>query len=345
MAPQFQAPNFLLNQPTKEEALLKPVSQAIQTLPQLWRQYKLQAMEGDMKLKEQEMKQREFESKYGTRKDESIQPGALISAPPPEAGPEEQMYGFEATMPTMGQETPEQQLRRQGTEGFNAQTARLKAEKETPGRSQLKVTDKNVPVLFDPLQNTLVVQATGEIYDPAVHGNIVVPGGPPVLPPNQNVEITDINAARKQLRGLVEGAADVGFGEGNPYIEKARASKMNPLQLLDPKVQKLKQLVKATKQVIGKGLEGGVLRKEDEDKYEDIIPKIGDTTDILLAKAKQLDDLLKQKQDERIKGFSTTFRGVPQGENMAPIGGQPSGLPSVGGTFQGGKVLKVKRIS
>lgn len=326
MAPQFQRPDFLLQQPTKTEALVNPVSQTIQTLPELYASYKMRRKEQELKDLELEMKKREFQSRFGTGINESIKEGQLLSAPSPTAGPEEQLYGFEATMPTLGTETPDQQLRRQGTEGFNAQTSRIKAETEKPARSQLKVTDKNVPILFDPVSNTLVVQATGEPYDPASHGNIVVAGAPPLLPPNQNVEITDITAARKQLRGLVAGAEEAGFGDGNPYLEKARASKMNPLQLLDPKVQKLKQLVKATKQIIGKGLEGGVLRKEDEEKYDDIIPKLGDTKEILIGKSRQLDQLLAQKQEERAKGFNQAgYRGVPQGEAMSPIGGQPKG--------------------
>lgn len=322
MARQFQPPQIRQGQ-TKEEAFAAPISQTLQSLPQLWRAYKLQNMQQEALLKEQEMKQRDIESRLGTGVNEAVQPGQLLSAPPPGAGAEEQMYDFEASMPTMGEETQEQNRRRIGLDAYAAETARIKAEQERPSRSQLKVTDRNVPVLFDPVGNTLVVQATGEEYDPASHGNIVVPGGPPVLAPNQNVEITDINAARKQLRDLVQGAKDSGFGTGNPLVEKARTSKANPLQYFDPKAQKFKQLTAATKQIIGKGLEGGVLRKEDEDKYEAIIPQPGDTTDILEAKANQLDSLLKQKQEERIKGFQSTFRGVPKGENMSPIGGQP----------------------
>lgn len=324
MAPQFQPPNFLLQQKTKQEALLDPIAASVQTLPELYAAYKMRRKEQELKDLELDMKKREYQSKFGTGVAENIQPGQLISSPPPEAGPEGQLYGFEATMPTFTEETQEQKLRRVGTEGFNAETARIKAEQERPSRSQLKVTDKNVPVLFDPMTNTLTVQATGEEYNPASHGNIVVPGAPPILPPNQNVEITDITAARKQLRDLITGAKDSGFGKGNPYVEKARTSKINPFQLLDPKAQKFKQLTAATKQIIGKGLEGGVLRKEDEDKYTAILPQPGDTTDILTSKASQLDKLLEQKQQERVKGFSQTFRGVPQGESMAPIAQPPT---------------------
>jgi hypothetical protein len=345
MARQFIPPPEAKGPASKEEALLSPVNQAIQTIPSLYAQYKLQRLQEDLALKKHKMEQQEHDSKFGTGKYENIQPGALTSSPRPGASPEEEILGFEATPPTFTEEAPDQQLRRMGSEGFNALTARTKAEKEAPGRSQLKVTDKNVPVLFDPVSNTLMVQATGEVYDPSIHGNIVVPGAPPILPPNQNVEITDITAARKQLRDLVSGADASGFGKGNPYIEKARTSPLNPFQLLDPKAQKFKQLTAATKQVIGKGLEGGVLRKEDEAKYDAIIPKSGDTDEILKIKAQQLDSLLEQKQKERVKGFSSAgFRGVPGSDPMPPIQQDQGGLPTIGGTFQGGKVLKVRRI-
>jgi hypothetical protein len=46
------------------------------------------------------------------------------------------------------------------------------------------------------------------------------------------------------------------------------------------------------KQVIGKALEGGVLRKEDEIKYEKILPTIGDPPSVAKAKLKGLKDAL-----------------------------------------------------
>lgn len=288
-------------------------------LSQQWRQYKLQKKQQELEDLKIQMERRKLESQYGTGIAENIQPGTTTPTVP-QIGTEEQVFGFEATPPAFNEETPGMKLRRMGTEGFNAETARIKAEKETPARTQLKVTDKNVPLLYDPISGGITVQATGETYDPSMHGNIIVPGAPPVLPPNQNVEITDISSARKQLRDLITGAAESGFGEGNPYVERARTSPVNPLQLLDPKAQKFKQLTAATKQIIGKGLEGGVLRKEDESKYDAIIPKPGDTTDILRAKAAQLDQLLNQKQQERISGFSSAgFRGIPGAAELSPI--------------------------
>ena len=72
----------------------------------------------------------------------------------------------------------------------------------------------------------------------------------------------------------------------------AQLSALNPL---DTDAQAFNQYVKTYKQVIGKGLEGGVLRKEDEYKYDQIIPKMGDTKEVLKKKADQLQKMLESK--------------------------------------------------
>lgn len=72
----------------------------------------------------------------------------------------------------------------------------------------------------------------------------------------------------------------------------AQLSALNPL---DKDAQAFNQYVKTYKQVIGKGLEGGVLRKEDEYKYDQIIPKVGDTQEVLMKKTEQLQAMLLNK--------------------------------------------------
>lgn len=176
MALKFQPPNIERTE-SREEALLKPIGNAVQTLPALYAQYKLQRMQQNMALKEQEMKLKEFESKYGTGIAQNIQPGQMV-APPPVGGEEEQVFGGEVTPPTFTEETPEQRMRRVGTEVFGKETERIKAEQEKPSRLQLKVTDKNVSVLFNPTDGTTIVQSTGEPYDASVHGSIRLPGDP-----------------------------------------------------------------------------------------------------------------------------------------------------------------------
>lgn len=196
MALKFQPPSGPVAK-TREESLLEPITQAVQTLPALYAQYKLQRMQQDLALKEQQMKQKEFESKYGTGVAENIAPGRVISAPPASAGPEEQMFGFEATPPEISEETPEQKMRRIGTEGYNAETARLKAEKETPSMPKPRgQTSKGFNVLFYPDKASFVVAETGEPYNSEVHGTIRLPNDP-----NQTNE-----GIRRE--GLVKGAMD-----------------------------------------------------------------------------------------------------------------------------------------
>lgn len=50
------------------------------------------------------------------------------------------------------------------------------------------------------------------------------------------------------------------------------------------------------KQIIGKGLEGGVLRKEDESKYADILPTIQDPDDVVVGKLNGLIGRLSQRR-------------------------------------------------
>ena len=87
----------------------------------------------------------------------------------------------------------------------------------------------------------------------------------------------------------------------------AQLSSFNPL---DTDAQAFNQYVKTYKQVIGKGLEGGVLRKEDEYKYDQIIPKMGDTKAVLKKKADQLQNMLVNKYNTDLdfynkSGFNT----------------------------------------
>jgi hypothetical protein len=87
----------------------------------------------------------------------------------------------------------------------------------------------------------------------------------------------------KGVFGPVAGAR--GF---NPYDEKA---------------QKAKSTITLVKQIIGKGLEGGVLRKEDEKKYENILPKLTDTPKTVQDKINLLNTTLNQKYQTTVETF------------------------------------------
>lgn len=84
--------------------------------------------------------------------------------------------------------------------------------------------------------------------------------------------------------------------------------------------------MKIASQSIGKFLEGGVLRKEDEDKYRKMLPQLSDTPEVSKNKLQLVDRMLKNKLAADIKalndsGYDAT--GLMGGVSDAP------GLPSV----------------
>ena len=62
-------------------------------------------------------------------------------------------------------------------------------------------------------------------------------------------------------------------------------------------------LIDRVKQVIGKALEGGVLRKEDELKYEKILPTISDPTALVTTKLDGLEAAIRTKRERTLESL------------------------------------------
>lgn len=71
----------------------------------------------------------------------------------------------------------------------------------------------------------------------------------------------------------------------------------------DVKGQSAQATINLVKQIIGKGLEGGVLRKEDEYKYEKILPMLGDTEEVVQMKIDGLEKALQNKYSTIIETY------------------------------------------
>lgn len=63
-------------------------------------------------------------------------------------------------------------------------------------------------------------------------------------------------------------------------------------------------VIARVKQVIGKALEGGVLRKEDESKYAKILPTIGDTPEVVATKLDGLERAIRQRQQRKLESLA-----------------------------------------
>ena len=112
------------------------------------------------------------------------------------------------------------------------------------------------------------------------------------IPAAQAVDIGGIVSSVDMLDNLMEKTEKIKGLKTSPFAGRWQA--FNPYSTAG---QQFKQLIASTKQIIGKGLEGGVLREADEYKYEKIVPNIGDTKEVLKLKNQQLRKLLLNKYD------------------------------------------------
>jgi hypothetical protein len=118
------------------------------------------------------------------------------------------------------------------------------------------------------------------------------------------------------LEGKMQGQTD----NMGPIL--GRLKSWNPY---DTEAQVLQSDVKATAQMIGKYLEGGVLRAEDVPKYEAMLPTMKDKPEVAQGKIENVRQLLKMKQESRInaleaQGYSTA--GLKSQPVQAPMPGQ-----------------------
>jgi hypothetical protein len=79
-------------------------------------------------------------------------------------------------------------------------------------------------------------------------------------------------------------------GANFPVLGNLRS--LNPF---DAEAQGLNTRMKVIKQTIGKAMEGGVLRKEDEEKYKKMLPTMGDTDETALDKIDYIEQSLSAK--------------------------------------------------
>ena len=79
-------------------------------------------------------------------------------------------------------------------------------------------------------------------------------------------------------------------------------------------------MIELAKQIVGKGLEGGVLRKEDELKYARMMPTMSDAPDVAAKKLGQLQTALERDRERYIDLLSETGRDVSRVTN--PFGSE-----------------------
>jgi len=126
--------------------------------------------------------------------------------------------------------------------------------------------------------------------------------------------LTDIMASKETLRNL---STSIESRKGLLGPIKGSLNKLNPYAT---EAQDLQGEIDAARQLIGRSLEGGVLRKEDEEKYKKILPKLNDTPAVAQRKIENVYKLLEQKLKSSQVGLSGS------GYDTSGFPNQPVGL-------------------
>lgn len=84
--------------------------------------------------------------------------------------------------------------------------------------------------------------------------------------------------------------------------------------------KKKQALIDRVKQVIGKTLEGGVLRKEDELKYEKILPTVKDTSEVVISKLNGLEQAIAKRKARRLDALEDAGYDVSRYRARAAAG-------------------------
>lgn len=144
-------------------------------------------------------------------------------------------------------------------------------------------------------------------------------GGAKQLPPDKVLLVNEGNAIPGLLSDISNtieqnkdsfGPVAGRWGAMNPYNEKAQA---------------IQSQVKASSQAFGRYMEGGVLRKEDEVKYEKMFPQSSDTPETARNKLAIVNKLLVDKQKSNLQALQKSGYDI-SGLTGTELEGQ---LPSV----------------
>jgi hypothetical protein len=131
-----------------------------------------------------------------------------------------------------------------------------------------------------------------------------------MLPPDKVLAVNEGNA----IPGLLEdirGTIESNQGDFGPI--QGRLSALNPY---NEKSSTIDAQMRSASQAFGRYMEGGVLRKEDEDKYRKMFPQLGDTPEVAKNKLAIVERLLAKRQNSNVAALKQSgydVSGVDQG--------------------------------
>jgi hypothetical protein len=190
---------------------------------------------------------------------------------------------------------------------LNLEHAKFNAERGNSGELVNAVMDN--PALWDGLTPTARTSIAPELAKAGFSGF-----GKP-LAEGAITKLSDSRSAISSLKDL-----RTTLQENEQYI-----GPVSGLQALNPysEARKAQAKIDLVKQRVGKALEGGVLRKEDEEKYKKILATLQDTPTNAIAKVDQVIDSLQRDLDTFIEEQRRAGRKVNTTGSVSATGGRP----------------------
>jgi len=81
---------------------------------------------------------------------------------------------------------------------------------------------------------------------------------------------------------------------------KGKVGRANPYNV---EAQQIDSDLRRASQIVGKAMEGGVLRKEDEEKYRKMLPNLDDTPDVAQYKMQKVRAMLERNRLQRVQAL------------------------------------------
>lgn len=137
-------------------------------------------------------------------------------------------------------------------------------------------------------------------------------------------EVTKIADIEDSLKAVAQLGEKLPQNKGlfGPFV--GRVGPMNPY---NESARSMQAEVDLLRQRVGKALEGGVLRKEDEAKYKKILPELSDTPEVAANKLSQLKSMLSRD----LRTFQETSRATGRRPTQPPAAPQGAARPGSGG--------------
>lgn len=124
-----------------------------------------------------------------------------------------------------------------------------------------------------------------------------------------------ITDAQKALGGLDELEQII----NNDFAGGAVQGRLRSINPFDETFQTQQASINRVKQIVGKALEGGVLRKEDEEKYAKILPTMNDRPEVARSKIMQLRNMIAEDMQRYTSTQSAYGKGAGQSYDLQSI--------------------------